>query len=389
MTAALLKLQIVRFILVGGAAFLLHGLSVVVIVSNIEISPLIANVAGFACAFAVSYVGHKNWTFVARTQPHATALRRFVMVSLIGFVVNESGYALLLGFSSLGYGPGLIVALGAAAISTFLLSRYWAFPAEPSPDNNQADKGGGILCADDFGYSDAVSKAILKLCQLRKIRATSVMVESPRIEYYAALLEKHKHHIQIGLHFTLTESFSSEKFSLCSLVLTPRLGRSKRQRIADALDRQLEKFEALFGRSPDFVDGHRHIHIMPCVRGIFLGLMDRRYKSSRKMPWIRQVSPSLRHTDAPLKTALLKVLNIGFRARCRGHGFAYNEKFDGAYSLKPGVDYESLLQTWLHDSSGKVIMCHPSLDYRTRGFRGDEVIAKARRREYEVLKNLT
>jgi len=378
----LLKFRILRFILVGGSAFLVNWILVVCFSHYFGINPLVSNVGGFACAFIVSYLGHKNWTFVAKSQPHVTSLRRFVVVSLVGFAINEGSYALLLKFSSLNYWQDLIIALSVAAISTYFLSRHWAFSSEHSLYNEDSGDNKAILCADDFGYSEEVSKAILELCEHRKIRATTVMVESPGIEYYCSLLETHKKYIQIGLHFNLTEPPSKEVFSLCSLVLSFFLPRSQRAIIAESLTRQLDRFEALFGQPPDFVDGHQHVHVMPCVRSVFLRVLDQRYRDQKKRPWIRQVSPSLRYTDAHLKTAVLKFLNIGFRTKCKKYGFTYNDKFDGVYSLKPVANYKTLLQRWLDNSARKVIMCHPSM-----GCPDNEVLSQARLREYEVLRD--
>ncbi len=388
MIAALLDSQIVRFGLVGASAFALHWTSVVTILNFADLSPLVANCFGFLLAFALSYFGHKNWTFAARNQPHATSLRRFSMVSLAGFLINESSYAVLLNHTSLSYRQGLVIALGVAAMSTFLLSRFWAFADRHRSTAAQPAAGKAVVCADDFGYSEGISKAILELCARRKITATSVMADSPWTHRYADRLDKHRTHVQIGLHFNLTEHLSgkagNDVFPLRSLVLALWARKTTRERIVASLDRQLDQFEALFGRPPDFVDGHHHVHIMPFVRGIFLERLKQRYARLKKKPWIRQVSPSLRHTDARLKAGILKVLNIGFRTKCRKYGFAYNENFAGVYSFKPFADYRKLFDCWLENSPPKLIMCHPSLSCSE-----NDAIWRARRREYEVLVHLS
>jgi putative flippase GtrA len=123
----LLTPSFVRFLIIGASAFLLHWLCVIFVVNTLEITPLLANIIGFLCAFSISYLGHKNWTFNANKQSHSTALSRFMQVAFIGFLINESSYAILLSLTTLDYRLGLIIALLLASLSTYLLSKNWAF----------------------------------------------------------------------------------------------------------------------------------------------------------------------------------------------------------------------------------------------------------------------
>jgi putative flippase GtrA len=126
--------QSLRFLIIGGLAFLTHLACVLVTVSQFEIPPLAANCLGFLAAFSLSYLGHRNWTFSAEKQAHNTTLSRFAIVALIGFAINEGIYALLLQVFALDYRISLFATLCIAAVSTFFLSRNWAFHATPSMD---------------------------------------------------------------------------------------------------------------------------------------------------------------------------------------------------------------------------------------------------------------
>lgn len=126
------------FGLVGTAAALVHLGLVWYLVSRGAFAPLLANVAGFCAAFAVSFVGHHRRTFAARQAPWRQALWRFLLVALLGFVANELLYALLLR-SGLDYRLALLLVLGFVAGLTWLMSRYWAFnrgPAAPGADRS-------------------------------------------------------------------------------------------------------------------------------------------------------------------------------------------------------------------------------------------------------------
>lgn len=118
--------EVVAFGAVGAAAFLVHFAFVAATVP-LGVVPLLANVFGFLAAFVVSFVGHGRWSFPAEGRPVAPALKRFAVVAVGGFVLNESAYAVLLRSTSLDYRVALIIVLVAVAGSTWLAGRYWAF----------------------------------------------------------------------------------------------------------------------------------------------------------------------------------------------------------------------------------------------------------------------
>jgi putative flippase GtrA len=119
--------RILVFVAVGCAAALVHWLTVVALVSGAHAPPLAANVGGWAVAFCVSFAGQAGLTFRDQGAPLARSARRFLLVSLGGFALNEASYALLLRWSPWRYDLLLaLVLLGVAAL-TYLLSRHWAF----------------------------------------------------------------------------------------------------------------------------------------------------------------------------------------------------------------------------------------------------------------------
>ena len=61
-----------------------------------------------------------------------------------------------------------------------------------------------ILCADDYGLSDGVSRGILELCRARRLSATSAMVTFERWQTDAALLCDVRETTALGLHLNLT-----------------------------------------------------------------------------------------------------------------------------------------------------------------------------------------
>lgn len=99
-----------------------------------------------------------------------------------------------------------------------------------------------IFCADDFGQSPSINRAIVDLARKNKIQAVSVLVKSAS-KGDAELLNPYKDKIQIGLHL--------------DLFANPKLDN------AAEVERQIEMFKDLFQKFPDYIDGHMHCHIYP------------------------------------------------------------------------------------------------------------------------------
>ena len=131
--------RVARFAIVGAVAGAVHVATVTVLVAALGLAPLVANVAGFAIAFGVSYAGQRRWTFGAGDLPHRRSLPRYLAVALGGFALNESLYALLLGFTPLHYIPALVLTVAAAATATYLASRSWAFAPRRSAVRDKHD----------------------------------------------------------------------------------------------------------------------------------------------------------------------------------------------------------------------------------------------------------
>ena len=94
---------------------------------------------------------------------------------------------------------------------------------------------------------------------------------------------------------------------------------------------QLAAFSEMFGRAPDFVDGHQHAQLFPQVRDAFLTAV----KEAAPDAWVRQGGrnrPLARRLGAP-KALVLDVLSAQFRRRAARAGIAFNPGFAGAYDF--------------------------------------------------------
>ncbi len=118
-----------RFGLVGLAATLTH-LGVATFANGVlGVEPFLANVIGFVIAFAVGFGGHQWFTF-ANEAPFFRALRRYGLIALLGFAVNNVVLSAALALDVIGETAALAAAVLVVPAGTFLASRLWGFAPE-------------------------------------------------------------------------------------------------------------------------------------------------------------------------------------------------------------------------------------------------------------------
>ncbi|HEY2530532.1 MAG TPA: ChbG/HpnK family deacetylase [Xanthobacteraceae bacterium] len=227
------------------------------------------------------------------------------------------------------------------------------------------------LCADDYGISPAVNDAIRDLIARRRINATSVMVVAPSCGRDEAkdLLDVAAGKAAIGLHVTLTAPFRPLSSGFEPLQrdtfpsLTAMLGRAhlrllKPELLASEIARQFATFAAAFGRPPDFVDGHQHVHLFPQIGAALLRVI----KDTAPNAWVRQCGRR-RATGkgfADGKALLLDGLSRRFRRIADSYDVRTNTAFAGTYRFGSRADYNHLFGTFLDGmADGGLIMCHP------------------------------
>jgi predicted glycoside hydrolase/deacetylase ChbG (UPF0249 family) len=254
-----------------------------------------------------------------------------------------------------------------------------------------------FLCADDYGISPAVNVAIRDLVVRGRLNATSVMVAAPscgRAEACAlAALNSTSPRVAIGLHLVLTAPFRPASGGFrplkagAFLPLPATVGRALLHRfdagaLAAEVASQLRRFTELFGRTPDFIDGHQHVHLLPQIRDAVLV----EAKKAAPNAWLRQCGRvgSLRARLADGKGLLLDLASHGLRRRAAGLSLRTNPAFAGAYAFTDGADFAALFPRFLDSlPDGGVVMCHPGfVDAELQGL---DPLTALREREYSFL----
>jgi hypothetical protein len=229
------------------------------------------------------------------------------------------------------------------------------------------------LCADDYGISPGVNRAIRELIGRGRLNATSVMMVTPAIgrDEVARLKEAAAKNPRcaIGLHVTLTAPFrpltmhfrplKDELFlSFPKLLRAGMLRRLDPEIIHAEVIMQISAFRDLFGRAPDFVDGHQHVQLYPQVRDGVLAAV----KEKAPEAWVRQArrSQPLGQRLARPKALFLDHLSAQFKRQAARTGLAVNPAFSGAYDYSRTPDYGALMREFLDGiPEGGVVMCHP------------------------------
>jgi chitin disaccharide deacetylase len=253
------------------------------------------------------------------------------------------------------------------------------------------------LCADDYGISPGVNRAIRDLIERGRLNATSVMMVGPSIgrDEVAALQASagKSPRCAIGLHATLTAPFRPLTMHFKPVdggLFLPfpkllRLGLMRRldpEIIHAELMVQLAAFREAFGRPPDFVDGHQHAALFPQVRDAFLAAV----KQAAPNAWVRQcgrLAPLSKRLGAP-KALVLDVLSARFRKLATRAGIAFNPGFAGAYDFTGTPDFGGLMAGFLADlPEGSVVMCHPG--FVDEVLTGLDPLTAQREREHSFL----
>ncbi len=229
------------------------------------------------------------------------------------------------------------------------------------------------LCADDYGISPSVNTAIRNLVMAGRLNATSVMVAAPGFHRAEAIalnvLNAGAPRVAIGLHVTLTAPFRpmSADFwptqdgaflPLQQMLLRGSLRLMRRKTLAIEIATQLKTFVIAFGRAPDFIDGHQHVHLLPKVREALLAVV----KEAAPEAWVRQCGSvvPLRRRLSDRKALLLDLLSRTFRQKAEALGIATNPAFAGTYDFAAVPDFATLFPTFLERMpDGGLIMCHP------------------------------
>lgn len=257
-----------------------------------------------------------------------------------------------------------------------------------------------ILCGDDFGLADGVSRGIVELAELGRLSATGAMTNMPGWRRAAPDLKPLQNRIAVGLHLNLTtgsplgpmpQFAPSGAFPTLRTLLPKALRRQlSTEEVAQEISRQLDAFLEVHGGPPAFVDGHQHVHVLPVIRPALIQVLTERGYAERV--WLRDPSDRmasiLRRPIGRSKALAVKSLAQGFARSADAAGFRTNKGFSGFAPLDLSVPAVRVFEEAFSTLGPRpVVMCHPG--YVDEELRALDPAVESRVAELKYLKSDT
>ena len=196
------------------------------------------------------------------------------------------------------------------------------------------------LCADDYGISPGVNIAIRDLVVRGRINATSALVVAPSFHRSEAMalesLNRDEPRVADWASRRPHGAFpavepgvpaAGRRRNSCrwdARSLTRSCGASITMRSSAKSPRQLSTFVQMFGRPPDYIDGHQHVHLLPQVRDAVLQVAKEQVPNA----WLRQCGRAGRLAArlGDYKAFFLDALSATFRRRAAALGSAHQPR---------------------------------------------------------------
>ncbi len=147
-------------------------------------------------------------------------------------------------------------------------------------ESYESNRSGIIITADDFGLNVQTNQNILYLLSLGKINRVAVMthgqISSAEVEQLI------KSQVKLDIHLDILHEFDESKakrsgaigrgIDFCLKIVTRKLTVKK---VSADWENQIELFRKLFGKNPDGINSHEHVHLFPPFFKIALNLRDK------------------------------------------------------------------------------------------------------------------
>ncbi len=243
-----------------------------------------------------------------------------------------------------------------------------------------------IINADDFAQSAPIDEAIIDLAERKIIQSASALVLSPRWVVSANRLTSLP--IQVGLHLDLTSPFTQGfdcYHQLPRLIASAYTNRLDSKRLENIIELQFERFTDHFGRFPDFIDGHQHVHQLPVVRDALFSVIVKKNWGHQPENWLRICQTQYRRG---LKAQLISALGAkDIQKLATENGIPTNSDFAGVYDFDAHKNLNILWRNWLNNLQGNfpVIMCHVAKMPQSNLADRSDPIYEARLKEYAWL----
>lgn len=171
-----------------------------------------------------------------------------------------------------------------------------------------------IVTADDFGISPRANRNTLYLISIGKINRVAIMVHGEMSKNEIERLNRSE--LKLDIHLDILHKFNHDRkersgtaariFEFVGKFISGKISSAK---VEHEWDEQIELFKKIFGRYPDGINSHEHVHLFP---PFFKAVL--RLSKKYKIPYIRfGDSIILRHNS--LVSRILHYLRLYNRKR--------------------------------------------------------------------------
>lgn len=174
--------------------------------------------------------------------------------------------------------------------------------------------------------------------------------------------------VDIGLHINFTEgkplTSGITMMPLSELLRRAYLKKLNKDALTAELNAQIDVFESAMSQSPDFLDGHQHVHQFPVIREVVLNVYEKRFPS--KTCYVRCIADSkafMRFGEGYFKRLILQLTDAAsLKNELVQRHVPHNASFSGVYDFAKGHDYAKKFPHFLEQIESRgLIMCHPGL----------------------------
>jgi predicted glycoside hydrolase/deacetylase ChbG (UPF0249 family) len=212
-----------------------------------------------------------------------------------------------------------------------------------------------IVNADDFGVSLRANRNILYLISIGKIDRVSVMVQGEFSEKEIAELAKSK--VNLDIHLDILYEFNEDRkkrqgefLRIVEFLGKLLIGKLSSRKVEQDWTLQIEKFKEIFGKNPDGINSHEHVHFFPPFFRIAL-----RLQKKYSVPYVRFGDSILMSYNKPVAYIIhwLRLANIRV---CQKSDCVSSEYF-------VSIDWIKNVKKFLNNlPEGQIeIACHPEL----------------------------
>jgi predicted glycoside hydrolase/deacetylase ChbG (UPF0249 family) len=212
-----------------------------------------------------------------------------------------------------------------------------------------------IVTADDFGISPRANRNILYLISLGKINRVGIMTNG---EISSRDVSELMHSgVKLDIHLDILHKFDTERKKRNSVILRIieflqkiLTGKTSSKKVLLEWQQQIEKFHTIFGKYPDGVNSHEHIHFFPPFFNVALNLQEK-----YKIPYIR-FGDSIKMPHHTIVAYVLHLLRIINKKACDKSNCVSSKSLISLDWIKNIDDFLN------HLPDGKTeVACHPEL----------------------------